>query len=48
VKRFGHDLRWREFLQDVWLEYDPVREDGNWVLGVRETTSVLKIANSER
>jgi hypothetical protein len=26
VKRSGHDPRWREFLQDVWLDYDPVRE----------------------
>jgi hypothetical protein len=25
VKRFGHDPRWREFLQDPWLDYDPVR-----------------------
>lgn len=26
VKRFGHDLRWREFLQDVWFDYDTVRK----------------------
>ena len=26
VKRTGHDRRWREFLQDAWLEYDRVRE----------------------
>jgi hypothetical protein len=25
VKRAGHDARWREFLQDVWLDYEPVR-----------------------
>jgi hypothetical protein len=25
VKRTGHDPRWREFLQDVWLDYDPIR-----------------------
>jgi hypothetical protein len=25
VKRTGHDPRWREFLQDPWLDYDPVR-----------------------
>ncbi len=25
VKRSGHDPRWREFLQDVWWDYDPVR-----------------------
>jgi hypothetical protein len=25
VKRAGHDARWREFLQDPWLDYDPVR-----------------------
>jgi hypothetical protein len=25
VKRFGHDPRWREFLQDPWLDYDTVR-----------------------
>jgi hypothetical protein len=25
VKRSGHDPRWREFLQDPWLDYDPVR-----------------------
>ena len=25
VKRFGHDPRWREFLQDPWLDYDAVR-----------------------
>jgi ectoine hydroxylase-related dioxygenase (phytanoyl-CoA dioxygenase family) len=26
LKRSGHNPRWREFLQDPWLEYDPVRE----------------------
>ena len=26
IKRAGHDLRWREFLQDPWLDYDAVRE----------------------
>jgi hypothetical protein len=26
VKRSGHDPRWREFLTDPWLDYDPVRE----------------------
>ncbi|MGH3840307.1 MAG: hypothetical protein ACRDS0_02510 [Pseudonocardiaceae bacterium] len=25
VKRRGHDRRWREFLQDPWLDYDGVR-----------------------
>lgn len=25
VKRAGHDARWREFLQDPWLDYDPIR-----------------------
>ncbi|WP_405944181.1 phytanoyl-CoA dioxygenase family protein [Streptomyces sp. NBC_00932] len=25
VKRTGHDPRWREFLQDSWLDYDAVR-----------------------
>jgi hypothetical protein len=25
IKRFGHDPRWREFLRDPWLDYDPVR-----------------------
>ncbi len=25
VKRYGHDPRWREFLQDPWLDYDGVR-----------------------
>jgi hypothetical protein len=25
VKRSGHDPRWREFLQDAWLDYDLVR-----------------------
>ncbi|MGD0699738.1 MAG: phytanoyl-CoA dioxygenase family protein [Trebonia sp.] len=25
LKRFGHDQRWREFLQDPWLDYDAVR-----------------------
>jgi Phytanoyl-CoA dioxygenase (PhyH) len=25
LKRTGHNPRWREFLQDPWLEYDPVR-----------------------
>jgi len=24
IKRAGHDLRWREFLQDPWLDYDPI------------------------
>jgi hypothetical protein len=24
--RAGHDPRWREFLQDPWLDYDVVRE----------------------
>jgi len=31
IKRAGHDPRWREFLQDPWLDYDAVRER----LGVR-------------
>jgi hypothetical protein len=26
IKRAGHDLRWREFLQDPWLDYDALRE----------------------
>jgi hypothetical protein len=26
VKRSNHDPRWREFLQDVWLDYDPIRK----------------------
>lgn len=26
LKRVGHDPRWREFLQDPWLEYDAVSE----------------------
>jgi ectoine hydroxylase-related dioxygenase (phytanoyl-CoA dioxygenase family) len=26
VKRSNHDLRWREFLQDVWWDYEPVRK----------------------
>jgi len=26
VKRSGHDPRWREFLQDAWCDYDPVRK----------------------
>jgi hypothetical protein len=26
VKRSDHDLRWREFLQDVWWDYEPVRK----------------------
>jgi hypothetical protein len=26
VKRTGHNPRWREFLQDPWLEYDTVRD----------------------
>ena len=26
IKRAGHDPRWREFLQDPWLDYDAVRE----------------------
>jgi ectoine hydroxylase-related dioxygenase (phytanoyl-CoA dioxygenase family) len=25
VQRAGHAARWREFLQDPWLDYDPVR-----------------------
>jgi hypothetical protein len=25
LKRPGHNPRWRQFLQDPWLEYDPVR-----------------------
>ncbi|MFD2467749.1 phytanoyl-CoA dioxygenase family protein [Amycolatopsis silviterrae] len=25
VKRAGHDPRWREFLQDPWLDYPPLR-----------------------
>lgn len=25
VKRTGHDPRWREFLQDPWLDYPPLR-----------------------
>ena len=25
VKRTGHDRRWREFLTDPWLDYEPVR-----------------------
>lgn len=25
IKRTGHDLRWREFLTDPWLDYDEVR-----------------------
>ena len=25
VKRTGHDPRWRKFLQDPWLDNDPVR-----------------------
>lgn len=25
VKRSGHSARWREFLCDAWLDYDPVR-----------------------
>jgi hypothetical protein len=25
IKRAGHDRRWREFLRDPWLDYDPVR-----------------------
>jgi hypothetical protein len=25
IKRSGHDPRWREFLQDAWLDYDPIR-----------------------
>ena len=24
VKRAGHDPRWREFLRDPWLDYDPI------------------------
>jgi hypothetical protein len=26
IKRAGNDPRWREFLQDPWLDYDAVRE----------------------
>jgi ectoine hydroxylase-related dioxygenase (phytanoyl-CoA dioxygenase family) len=26
IKRAGHDPRWRESLQDPWLDYDSVRE----------------------
>ena len=26
IKQAGHDPRWREFLQDTWLDYDAVRE----------------------
>ena len=26
LKRTGHNPRWRELLQDPWLEYDPIRE----------------------
>jgi Phytanoyl-CoA dioxygenase (PhyH) len=26
IKRAGHDARWREFLQDPWLDYDTVRD----------------------
>ena len=26
VKRAGHDPRWREFLTDPWLDYEPVRD----------------------
>jgi hypothetical protein len=26
IKQAGHDPRWREFLQDPWLDYDIVRE----------------------
>ncbi len=26
VKRTGHDRRWREFLTDPWLDYEPVRD----------------------
>ncbi len=26
VKRAGHDPRWREILQDPWVEFDPVRK----------------------
>ena len=26
IKRSGHDARWREFLQDPWLDYDTVRD----------------------
>ncbi|MFD9889074.1 phytanoyl-CoA dioxygenase family protein [Amycolatopsis sp. NPDC059027] len=25
LKRTGHDPRWQEFLQDPWLDYDPLR-----------------------
>jgi len=25
IKRAGHDPRWREFLQDPWLDYDAIR-----------------------
>jgi len=26
IKRSGHDTRWREFLQNPWLDYDTVRD----------------------
>jgi hypothetical protein len=26
IKRSGHDARWREFLQNPWLDYDTVRD----------------------
>jgi hypothetical protein len=29
LKRPGHNPRWREFLQDPWLEYDAVRSIGS-------------------
>ncbi len=29
IKRTGHDPRWREFLQDPWLDYAPLREQGS-------------------
>jgi hypothetical protein len=25
IKRYDHHDRWREFLQDPWLDYDTVR-----------------------
>ena len=27
IKRAGHDPRWREFLQDPWLDYDRHRRN---------------------
>jgi Phytanoyl-CoA dioxygenase (PhyH) len=28
MKRHGHDPRWPRFLQDPWLDYDPIQESG--------------------